>query len=444
MTLKNYSYKTNDVILFISIFLFSTFSYCVSVILKINFLILKLQLKINSLKNLVGLLDQQIKSNILQEVNSNMVIAGVIFLAVGVTIAILFFFLSGGGGSVPGSDTSSIGDSFSSKSSEGSLSRSPSSIDLGVKNTQSPNWDSISLGTNNLVSPTPEVTMVETNVQVLQLQQEQLQMSLNETFDRVEELLLPNVSKWLASSTEQNLSSNSINFNLGGKSIKSWLQNIDDTFDILTLKGGLSTKNLQDLESTINSMDENLTKFLVQTQKFVTGSNLNTVKTLDPDLAGQFEFVFNAREVANELLQKLVEHEAVLKEMLPGTIIVPEWFTGILAFFLMMSFVCSQQMKDLHIHINDLIKFLKSTTPTNLSDVTYKQTLIDRLESWFYYLFYFIDGSTVCEYNGAGEFLRVNESNSENLDVFFNLLKELAEHHRCLNIDPIHITLFLG
>jgi len=442
MTLKNYFYKTNmaDVILFTSIFLFSTFSYCVTVILKINFLILKLQLKINALKNLVGLLDQQIKSNILQEVNSNMVLAGVIFLAVGVTIAILFFFLSGGGGSGPGSDTSSIGDSFSSKSSEGSISKSSSNIDL--RDTYTANSSVSTNITNNSLSSITEGNVMESQVQMLH--EEKLQISLKETFDRMEELLLPNVSKWLASSTEQNLSSNSINFNLGGKSIKSWLQNIDDTFDILTLEGGLSTKNLQDLESTINSMDENLTKFLVQTQKFVTGSNLNTVKTLDPDLAGQFEFVFNAREVANELLQKLVEHEAVLKEMLPGTIIVPEWFTGILAFFLMMSFVCSQQMKDLHIHINDLIKFLKSTTPTNLSDVTYKQILIDRLQSWFYYLFYFIDGSTVCEYNGAGEFLRVNESNSENLDVFFNLLKELVEHHRCLNIDPIHITLFLG
>lgn len=450
MIIKNYFYKTNmiDAVLFTSIFLFSTLCYCLTLILKINFLILKLKLKVKSLKNLVGLLDeriiiidQQIKYHIINEVNSNIVVASVIFLAVGITIAILLFFFSGGGGNGPGSDTSSIGDSFTPRGSEGSISKSPSNIDLGDMDIANSNVDISTNITNNTGYYISEDIVMQAPI----LEPLPLNTILMETFNRMEILLLPNISEWLESCNHQFLGSNSINVNLG-TSITPWLRTVSKLFRE-SLSQGFSTSQLQNLERTIDSMDQHLVQFILQTENFLNSSKLNTVTKNDPNLADQFQFVSNARDVANELLQKLVEHEAVLKEMLPGTFIVPECFPEILGFFSMMTLISSEQIVDLHKILPSIWGCLKNTSPLEISDLPYQESLRERVRVLYSWLEYFLKSKDVNGFNSTGEFLRfIDEKDPKkiDIDVFFKLSKELYKHHKCLNIDPIHITLFLG
>jgi hypothetical protein len=278
---------------------------------------------------------------------------------------------------------------------------------------------------------------------VVQTPLELLNISLKETFDTMNILLLPNVSKWLMTLTEKNLDSKAINFNMG-KSINSWLETFDQNISSLVVeKRGLSTASLQELEQKIKSLDQSLDKFILQTKYFLSSSNLNTLPKSHTDLAREFEFVSKTREVANELLQKLVDNQIILKEILPGTetLFVPEWFPGILGFFFMMSIICSQQMIDLHLYIAALLGRLPVTQPLNPGDVKYQQNLIGSLTTLFFKLISFIKTPPSFSYNGPGEFLRVNETNPENIDVFSKLLKALFEHHICLNIDFVNIIL---
>jgi len=399
----------SDVLMFSSIFWVSIFCVYSTAMIKLGFLVLKVKAKITSLELLIGLLDQkiiildeQIKSNILQGVNSKMVIAGVLFLGV---IAILWFFFSGGGGSGPGG------------------SASFSNVDLSTNIT------------NNSLAHRLEDIVVQTPLELVNT-------SLRETLDKMNILLLPNVSKWLTTFTEKNVEPNSINVNLG-KSINSWLITLEQIISPLLKEKGLSTENLQDLECTIKAMDQTLDSFILQTEDFLISSNLNTLPKSHTDLAREFEFVSKTREVANELLQKLVDNQIILKEILPGTetLFVPEWFPGILGFFFMMSIICSQQMIDLHLYIAALLGRLPVTQPLNSGDVNYQKNLIGSLTTLFFKLISFIKTPQSFSYHGPGEFLRVNETNPENIDVFSKLLKALFEHHICLNIDFVNIIL---
>ena len=424
-----------DVLIVMAIFLVSIFCAASAAIIKSKLLILKVQSKITSLQLLVGLLDQQIiildeqiKSNILG-VNSKIVIAGVIFLGV---IAILWFFFSGGG---PGGSASfSMGDFFSAKSN----------VDISTKIT------------NN--SSTIEDIVVQTPLELLNI-------SLKGTFDSMNILLLPNVSKWLMTLTEKNLDSNSINFNMG-KSINSWLETFDQNISSLVEEKGLSTANLQELEQKIKSLDQALDKFILQTKYFLSSSNLNTLPKSHTDLAGELEFVSKAREVANGLLQKLVEHESLLNQTLPVNILVPDWFPGILGFFCLLSIIYSRQMINLHVYVSTLAKTLKDTPPLNANDAKYQRDLIGNLATLYVKLRSFNKTLESCPSNGPGEFLRINSENVnvfsefsemfsyngpgefsrvnlENADVFSKLLKALFElgHNTCLNTDFVHVIL---
>jgi len=119
---------------------------------------------------------------------------------------------------------------------------------------------------------------------VVQTPLELLNISLKETFDSMNILLLPNVSKWLMTLTEKNLDSNSINFNMG-KSINSWLKTFDQNISSLVEKKGLSTENLKELEQTTKSLDQTLDNFILQTQYFLSSSNLNKLPKSHTDLA---------------------------------------------------------------------------------------------------------------------------------------------------------------
>jgi len=437
-----------DAVLFTSIFLFSTFFCYVSIFIRVKLLILKLQIKIKSLKNLVGLLDekiliinQQIKYHILNEVNSNIVVASVIFLAVGVTIAILLFFFSGGG-SGPNSDTSSIGDPFTPRGSEGSISKSSSNVDLRDIDSASSNVDISTNITNNSGHYISEDIVMQAPI----LEPLPLNTSLMETFDRMQTLLLPNVSEGLKSYNQQFLGSDSINVNLG-TSIIPWLQTVSKLFRE-SLSQGFSTSQLQNLERTLDSMDQHLVPFILQTEDFLNSSKLNTVTKMDPNFKDQFQFVFNARDVANELLQKLVEHEAVLKEMLPGTLIVPECFPEILGFLSMMTIISSEEIVSLHRILPSTWGCLKNTIPLEISDLPYQESLRERVRVLYSWLEYFLKSKDDNGLNSTGEFLRVIDEETDTkkigIDVFFKLSKELYKHHKCLNIDPINIILFLG
>ena len=108
-----------DVLLFTSIFLFSLFFYSVTVILKINFLIFKLRIKIQAITNIIGLLDEKLLS-MAQQADSRMIMIA-IGIAVVIVIGLLCFFFSGEG---PGPGVYSIlSDFFTPRGSE-ALSRS--------------------------------------------------------------------------------------------------------------------------------------------------------------------------------------------------------------------------------------------------------------------------------------------------------------------------------
>jgi len=439
-SIKQLSFLINkDILILISIFLVSIFCAASAAIIKSKLLILKVQSKITSLQLLIGLLDQQIiildeqiKSNILG-VNSKIVIAGVIFLGV---IAILWFFFSGGGPGGPGGSASfSMGDFFSAKSN----------VDISTKIT------------NN--SSTIEDIVVQTPLELLNI-------SLKETFDTMNILLLPNVSKWLMTLTEKNLDSKAINFNMG-KSINSWLETFDQNISSLVVeKRGLSTASLQELEQKIKSLDQSLDKFILQTKYFLSSSNLNTLPKSHTDLAGELEFVSTAREVANGLLQKLVEHESLLNQTLPVNILVPDWFPGILGFFCLLSIIYSRQMIHLHVYVSALSQRLEGTPPLNANDAKYQRDLIGNLATLYSKLCLYNKTPESCPSNGPGEFLRINSENVnvfsefsemfsynypgefsrvnlENADVFSKLLKALFElgHNTCLNTDFVHVIL---
>lgn len=442
MNAKKQLYGTNflDLILFTSIFLFSIFSYYVTLILKINFLILKLQLKITNMKNLIGLLDEriliidkQIKSSILSEVNSNIVVASVIFLAVGVTIAILLFFFSGGGGSGPGSDTSSIGDSFSSKSSEGSFSKSPSNIDLRDTYSANSNVDISTNITNNSVSSIAEDNVIQS--QILDL--EPLNSNLRGTFDQIALILYPNVSIWDTISKEHPFAqSPTVRV---GSVLQDWLSTLKKSY--LNLQEGKNTtETLKDIESTLDSIDSNLPPLIDQVNRFLGQTDLNQFA-----YNAKFDYVLEARDSAFELTQILLEHESILNQMLPGNILVPEWFGGIIGFYSLLNVVCNLVSNDINNYLVGVSTLLE-TSDVSDSDLSLKNILLKKIESIFRYIFRFTTntGNRI----GGGFFLSVMEEGKDleeqnSSHVFRNLLKIVLKYRECFSVDPSNIFLFL-
>jgi hypothetical protein len=169
--------KITDFCLFLTILVISTAFYLVTYMIKIKILILKLKDQISEIRTLIVLLDNHalILEKSLEHQAENRLIAAAVGLGIVILLGLLCFFFYGGR-SGPGSDTASnIGDSFSSKSSEGSLSRVPSTTDL--------------------VTPT-EVTGVE-NLVLQQEQLNQFQLSLDPILARAANTLVPTLSNWI-------------------------------------------------------------------------------------------------------------------------------------------------------------------------------------------------------------------------------------------------------
>ena len=438
LTINTFFYKNiiADVFVFLTIILLSTVLYCITLILKIKFLILKLKTQVLEINNLIALLDKNalvleknIKLGILMEQDDNRIIAGLIFIAIGVTIAILLFFFSGGGGSGPSSDTSSsVGDSFSSKSSESSFSKSSSSTDLGVKDTYSANWD------NLLVPPISEGSVVQT--QML----EQLNTSLMEIMEKAASKLLPTLSNWIEFSNKKILFFDESPTVRVGSSLKDWLLTLDNCTEKIK-NGDLSIDVLQSVDSTMNSITDNLPDFLKQLDRFMAKANLN-VKTLSETTIKDYEFILDSREVAKELLQKILENENLLTQISPGSIVLPEWFPGLICFFSMLNVISSEQLTDLLVRVRSVYvtihDYFNSENPDCL---TFKDNLLKKLYYYHTKMREFMDNST--DRISTLRFISIARS-PEDFQRIPDLLTKLLEYHECLNIDTTNIFLFLG
>jgi len=429
--------KTTDFFLFFTILLISTGFYYITCILKLKFLIFNLRYQITEIKKLIVLLDnhalileKNIKLGILAEQADNRIIAAAVGIAVAIAIVLLFFFFTGGG---PGG-SSTPGDSFTPRGSEGSLSRSPSMTDVGVKDTHSENWD---ISTNNLVPPTPEVTVVETNVQVLQ--QEQLQISFDLIMDKVANKLLPTLSNWIEFSNQKILFFDESPTVRVGSAVQDWLSSLDRSVEKLR-NNDVSVEVLQSVDSTMKSITDNLPDFLKQLDRFMSKANLN-VKTPSETLIKDYEFILDSREVANELLQKLLENEALLTQMSPGSIVFPEWFPGLICYFSMLNVISNPELIDLigcvrsvYIAIHDHVT---SGTPDFLR---YKDTLLQKLYYYHTKMREFMDNTP--DRISTLRYISVAKS-QDDFDRMTNLLTKLLEYHECLRVDPSNIFLFV-
>ena len=429
--------KTTDFFLFFTILLISTGFYYITCILKLKILIFRLRFQITEIKKLIVLLDnhalileKNIKLGILAEQADNRIIAAAVGIAVAIAIVLLFFFFAGGG---PGG-SSTPGDSFTPRGSEGSLSRSPSMTDVGVKDTHSENWD---ISTNNLVSPTPEVTMVETNVQVLQ--QEQLQMSLNEILDKAANKLLPTLSNWIEFSNQKILFFDESPTVRVGSAVQGWLSSLDISIEKIR-NNDVSVEVLQSVDSTMKSITANLPDFLKQLDRFMSKANLNSKTPLETSIK-DYEFILDSREVANELLQKLLENEALLTQMSPGSIVFPEWFPGLICYFSMLNVISNPELVDLigcvrsvYIAIHD---HFTSGTPDFLK---YKDTLLQKLYYYHTKMREFMDNTP--DHISTLRYISVAKS-QDDFDRMPHLLTKLLEYHECLRVDPSNIFLFV-
>ncbi len=439
--LNAFKQQITDILLFFVIISISSFVYYITLIWKLKLSILKLKTKILELNNLIALLekkalilDQKIKLEILSEVDNNRFIAGLIFIGIGITIAILFYLFNSGSNNPNnnfGSDDS-FRSSFSSQKSESSSRNSISDTDsksiTGLDSSKNQNViDSSTL-------PSSEDIVVQNQLI------EPLNTSLMETFERIKISLLPTISNWSEFSSKKNIDfSNSTTFELG-QSLKSWLVTLEECCSKLEM-GNFSTENFQSLELTLSSMDETLPKFIKNIQEFLINSNLNTKTKLDPDLTVEFDFVFNTREIAVELLQKLIENEAALTQISPGNLVIPEWFAGVICFFSAINIIYSEQLVFLPSFVSGLLRRLKKANFNDENDLISKQSLIERLTSWREDLCFFLKSPT--NYNSPGEFLCVIENDENELGIISDLLEELLKHHECLNIDPTNIILFV-
>lgn len=442
-TINTFFYKNMvaDFFVFLTIILISTVLYCITLILKIKFLILKLKTQVLEINNLIALLDKNalvleknIKLGILMEQDDNRIIAGLIFIAIGVTIAILLFFFSGGG-SGPSSDTSSsVGDSFSSKSSQSSFSISSSSTDLGVKDTYSANWDNLSLANNNLVPPIPEGSVVQT--QML----EQLNTSLMEIMEKAASKLLPTLSNWIEFSNKKILFFDESPTVRVGSSVKDWLLTLDNCTEKIK-NGDVSIDVLQSVDSTMNSITDNLPDFLKQLDRFMSKADLNIKTPLETSIK-DYEFILDSREVAKELLQKILENENLLTQISPGSIVLPEWFPGLICFFSMLNVISSQELIDLLGRVRSVYVTIHDYfNSENLDCLTFKDNLLKKLYYYHTKMREFMDNST--DRISTLRFISIARS-PEDFQRIPDLLTKLLEYHECLNIDTTNIFLFLG
>jgi len=432
--------KITDFFLFFNIVLISTGCYYVTYIIKIKILILKLKDQISEIRSLIVLLDNHalILEKSLEHQAENRLIAAAVGLGIVILLGLLCFFFYGGR-SGPGSDTaSSIGDSFSSKSSEGSLSRSHSSTDLVGKDTQSTNGDSIPTSTNDLAPPTPEVTVVETTILELA---EPLNKKLTGTFDQIYSILYPKVAIWDIIS-KQDLFEQSPTVKVGSV-LQDWLDQLKE--DYSNLQGvENSTETLRSIELTLNSIDLNLPPFMEQVNTFLKEADLNqSAYRLESD----YNFVLEARDAAFELTKILLEHENLLNQMLlvgNGNILVPEWFGGLIGFYSFLSVVSNLYSNDINNYLVGVSTLLEKSDVSD-TDLLIKKTLLEKIEFIFRYVFRFTSTSNRI---GGGAFLSVMEEGQDleeqnSSHVFRNLLKIVKKYRDCFSIDPSDIFLFL-
>jgi hypothetical protein len=429
--------KITDFCLFLTIVLVSTGFYYVTCIIKIKILIFKLRDQISEIKNLIVLLDNHalILERSMEQAANNKIIAAAIGLAILTVIGLLFFFFSGGG---PGG-SSIPSDSFTPRGSEGSLSRSHSSTDLGGKDTQSINGDSIPISTNDLAPPTPEVTVVETTILELA---EPLNKELAGTFDQIYSILYPNVAIWDIIS-KKDLFEQSPTVKVGSV-LQDWLDQLKE--DYSNLQGvENSTETLRSIELTLNSIDLNLPPFIKQVNIFLKEANLNqSASRLESD----YSYVLEARDAAFELTKILLEHESLLNQMLlvgNGNILVPEWFGGLIGFYSFLNVVSNLYSNDLPNYLVGVGALIEVSIVSD-KDLPLKNTLFERIELVFRYVSRF--ASNYDNRLGGGAFLSVMEQGHDleeqtSSRVFSNLLKIISKYRDCFSIDPSDIFLFL-
>jgi hypothetical protein len=420
-----------DVILLTSIFLFSTLFYCLTMIVKINFLIFKLRIQIKAITNIISLLDEKLLS-LAQQADNRMIMTA-IGIAVVIVIGLLFFFFSGGGPG-PGPGGSSItSDSFTPRGSEGSLSRAPSSTDLGGKYTQGPSLDNPSLGINDLAAPTPEATVVETTILGLV---EPLKDKFTVIFEKVRDQLLPTLdrSNWLDSANNKISFFQDSHTVKVGSSVKEWLSALKASSEKIAEKGEISIDVLQSVAKTVDSINEILPVFIDQLDLFLAGAKLNGRPYLQTEVS-DFEFIISCRNLAKELLEKLSENETLLTQ---GSIVFPEWFPGLLCFFSTLNVACSEE-------VSNLLSTQIRTIFEQLKNHPFKSDLKDFLIRKLYdcYISMMTLMNSTSKSMSSINYLRETRV-TDDIHAIPKLLDKLYEHHGLLNVDPNHIFLFLG
>ena len=415
--------KITDFFLFFNIVLISTGCYYVTYVIKVKILILKLKDQISEIRTLIVLLDNhaQVLEKSLEHQAENRLIAAAVGLGIVILLGLLCFFFYGGR-SGPGSDTAStIGDSFSSKSSEGSLSRVPSTTDL--------------------VTPT-EVTVVE-NLVLQQEQLNQFQLGLDPILARAANTLVPTLSNWIEFSHKK---SNLIEFSHKkilffdesptvrvGNSVIGWINTLEKSVQQIQ-NNNVSMEVLNSVDSTLSSITSILPHFLRQLDHFMEKANLS------PD-AAHHEFILESREIANLLLEKLVANETMLTGMVSGSIAFPEWFPGLICYFSMLNVVDNSGLlgiKGLIETVHTLL-FYNNTTGTT-AFLEYKHTLMEKLSAYYYEIKGFLDGTP--ERMSAIRYICVARTDDD-FDNLIRLLIKLMKYHKSLGVNPSDIFLFL-
>ena len=428
--------KITDFFLFFTITVLSVTLYYVTCVFKLKILIFKLKDQIAQLDMLIVLLDnhaillqQKQKVAVWAKINNNIETAAAILLGVVIAIAIVLFFFSDKGG----------GPGGSSNSSEGFISKSHSNTDLIDNYTANSNVSTNI--TNNSLSSITEGNVI--NTPILDLA-EPLNNSLSGTFAQIYSILYPNVAIWDIIS-KKHLFEQSPTVRVGSV-LQDWVANLTKSYRSLDecyhqdVKS--STETLKDIEFTLNSIDLNLPPFIEQVNGFLKQTNLNQ---LDSNLDADYLYVLEARDAAFELTQILLEHESLLNQMLPGSILVPEWFGGLIGFYSLLNVVSNLYSNDLPNYLVGVGALIEVSIVSD-KDLPLKNTLFERIGLVFIYVSRFASN-----YNnrlGGGAFLSVMEQGHDleeqtSSRVFSNLLKIISKYRDCFSIDPSDIFLFL-
>ena len=382
------------------------------------------------------ILEQKMRVDMLMQQADNKLIAGLIFIAIGLTIALVLLFLSSGSGSndFSRSNSSDSFDSFSSKKSEGSSSSLPSNTDITSELNSNLNSDSIV--TNNSVSFITEDSVIQTQVEVLQ----PLQSNLMETLDRARDQLLPTLSNWVDSSKNQISFFDESNTVRVGSSLKDWLLTLNTSFERIE-NGDMSIDVLQNVFSTVNSINDILPGFLHQLDRFMSKANLNDRPFSEISLKDH-EFILNSRDVAKELLQKLLDNEALLTQISPGSIVFPDWFPGLVCFFSMLNVACSKELESLPKHIRKIFDQITNHFKSeNVDCLKLKDYLLQKLYHCYKNMTSVMDNTT--EHTSSVNYLYTARVEKD-IQTIPDLLTKLIEHNECLKVDPKYIFLFLG